>query len=126
MRYLAALPALALLALGSPAHASSMPVGPTTLTLTRTVENAVGHPTRTVTLHCDPPSGTHPRATAACDALIEAYGDFSRLAPTPGPCTLEYSPVRITAAGTWRGAAVTHHETFANACAASQIAVFAF
>lgn len=120
MRYLAALPILAALA------TTTMQPGPTHLTVSRTAENSHGPGTRTVTLRCDPPAGTHPSAGPACDALIDANGDFRRLTPIVGPCTMEYSPVLITASGTWRGATVTYRQQFANACAASQIPVFAF
>ncbi|GAA4551079.1 SSI family serine proteinase inhibitor [Amycolatopsis samaneae] len=71
-----------------------------------------------VTLTCDPAGGTHPARDAACRVLSRADGDFGRISPRRQPCTLNYSPVDVTATGEWRGEPVAYRATFPNLCAA--------
>lgn len=69
-------------------------------------------------LECDPDGGTHLAASQACDQLEAADGDVARIAARPGPCTMEYAPVRVRADGTWHGRARHFAETYPNRCAA--------
>ncbi|MGY2061530.1 subtilase-type protease inhibitor [Nocardia gipuzkoensis] len=73
--------------------------------------------------------GTHPRATAACEELTAAGGDFAKLAgPADRVCTQEYAPVTVAADGTWNNATVHYRQTFPNACAVGghSVSVFDF
>jgi hypothetical protein len=72
---------------------------------------------RGVLLEC--PAGSpshHPEAGAACEALDGAGGDLTRLAGHTHPCTREFAPVTVAAAGTWHGRPVDWHRTYPNAC----------
>ncbi|WP_084144974.1 SSI family serine proteinase inhibitor [Amycolatopsis jejuensis] len=83
---------------------------------------------RSATLTCQPTGGTHRNRDAACATLTTANGDFTRITPRRQKCTMIYSPVDVTAVGTWRGTPVAFRTTYPNKCAAdSQSAsVFAF
>lgn len=84
---------------------------------------------RTVTLRCDPPGGSHPRARDACRALAAAGGDLTKLAHARDvACVAVYDPVAVRARGTWRGRPMTYDATFSNRCTmtAATGAVFAF
>ncbi|MFC4060284.1 SSI family serine proteinase inhibitor [Planomonospora corallina] len=70
------------------------------------------------TLTCGPDGGTHPNAKEACDQLRRVAGQVERIPENPGPCTLEYAPVRLTATGTWRGRQQRFAKTYPNRCAA--------
>ncbi|MFB7279282.1 SSI family serine proteinase inhibitor [Streptomyces hydrogenans] len=82
---------------------------------------------RTVTLHCDPAGGDHPRAAAACDDLDTSAGRVER-APGDTACVLLYDPVEVRAEGVWRGRPVSFARTYGNTCElhARTGAVFAF
>ncbi|GLZ28449.1 protease [Lentzea sp. NBRC 105346] len=69
-------------------------------------------------LRCGPAGGDHPRASVACDEITAAGGDFTKLPGDLGStyCTFEYSPVTVSAIGTWRGQTVEYVETFPNSC----------
>lgn len=74
----------------------------------------------TTRLRCEPTGGTHTNATDACDDLIAANGDFSKLPGDPDVqfCTLEFQPVKATARGVWRGKPVSwRSESYPNRCA---------
>jgi hypothetical protein len=72
---------------------------------------------KVVTLRCDPPGGTHPRAAAACEALRAAGGDFDRLQRDPLIlCPAVYDPVTARATGVWRSRPVSWTKTFGNGC----------
>jgi hypothetical protein len=71
---------------------------------------------RGVSLHCDPPSGFHPHAQLACQALEGAQGRLDTLAPDRHMCPMVYAPVTATATGTWHGRPVAWEHTFANSC----------
>lgn len=113
--------ALVILAAGVPtaAQAQASPIPrpiPSKLLLTFT-DNTLKVVTKTATLACDPDGGSHPTPTAACDRLREVNGDFSKLRPRPGTiCPAVYSPVTVTASGTWRGKTVSFKKTYGNRC----------
>jgi Subtilisin inhibitor-like len=76
-----------------------------------------GEKTRTRTLRCDPPGGTHPRATGACADLTAAKGDPGAIKPKQDVmCTMIYRPATATAKGTWRGRVVKFTHTYSNSC----------
>ncbi|MBA9003420.1 SSI family serine proteinase inhibitor [Thermomonospora cellulosilytica] len=87
----------------------------TDLRLTLTHPASDTSSTRTVTLTCEPPGGTHPRAVRACADLARSGGRFVREAPHT-VCTLEHRPVVAEAAGRWRGRPVRWTGSFPNAC----------
>jgi subtilisin inhibitor-like len=69
-----------------------------------------------VVLTCDPAGGTHPDPATACKQLDQVDGNFKALNVNPGPWSLIYRPVTVTAKGTWRGSNVNYKATFANSC----------
>lgn len=70
-----------------------------------------------VTLRCDPPSGTHPLAEAACNALSAAGGDIDKVAGQPGTlCPQIYDPVTATASGNYQGVQRIYRHTYPNHC----------
>jgi hypothetical protein len=76
-----------------------------------------GEKARVATLRCDPPRGTHPKASAACAAVAAARGDLTALRPQPGiMCMMLYRPATATARGVWRGRWVHYTHTFSNSC----------
>ncbi|MEV5707391.1 SSI family serine proteinase inhibitor [Actinoallomurus sp. NPDC052274] len=76
--------------------------------------------TRTVTLRCEATGGTHPNADAACNDLIAASGDISRIPPDQtGGCGGYYDPTTASALGYWRGLLVTYTHEFSNPCVAA-------
>lgn len=67
---------------------------------------------------CDPASGEHARAQAACAELDAVNGDFERLGTGDDRiCTYEYDPVTVLAFGVYRGEPVQYVEEFPNRCA---------
>lgn len=85
---------------------------------------------RTVTLLCDPPGGTHPKAAEACADLARSNGDFTLRSTgrKPRACFMIYSPVRVSAKGRWRGEDVKFTASFPNTCVmhGQTGAIFAF
>lgn len=81
---------------------------------------------RTVTLHCDPAGGDHPRADAACADLDASQGRVDRESDTA--CILLYDPVEVRAEGVWHGRPVSFARQYGNTCElnARTGAVFAF
>lgn len=79
-------------------------------------------------LTCDPDGGTHPHASAACDALRSVDGNIDALPIDPIFCPLYYRPVTATAWGFWHGRLVTFQRTYGNSCELHRAtkAVFAF
>ena len=79
-------------------------------------------------LTCEPTGGTHPKRDKACDVLVRADGDFSRISARHQACTLIYAPVDVTVVGTWRGKPVSFRTTYPNRCIANRDSddVFAF
>ncbi|MFK0222917.1 subtilase-type protease inhibitor [Streptomyces vinaceus] len=74
---------------------------------------------RAVTLSCAPtPMGTHPASKSACAQLRSTAAAFDRLVRPAGlmECSMEWTPVTITADGVWQGKRVAWHYTFSNAC----------
>jgi hypothetical protein len=72
---------------------------------------------RSVTLHCEPSGGSHPRPQTACEDLLPADGDLSAMGNAGVVCTLQYDPVHVTATGSWRGHPRTFDHVYANSCA---------
>jgi Subtilisin inhibitor-like len=70
---------------------------------------------RTVSLTCEPTGGTHPDAAAACQALIAADGDISRIPRFPALCINVHDPVVASAFGIWNGHIVGYYRRFENA-----------
>ncbi|WP_433473146.1 SSI family serine proteinase inhibitor [Spirillospora sp. CA-142024] len=111
-RWAAVLAGMAVLAPAVPARAGG-PAGEYLLTL------APQHgPASTWRLWCDPDGGTLDAASQACDQLAAADGEVARIPARPGPCTLEYAPVRVTADGAWHGRPRHFARTFPNRCVA--------
>ncbi|WP_063831184.1 SSI family serine proteinase inhibitor [Streptomyces griseus] len=81
---------------------------------------------RTVTLHCGPAGGDHPRAEAACADLDASGGRVDRDSDTA--CVLLYDPVEVRAEGVWRGRPVSFARQYGNSCelGARTGAVFSF
>lgn len=76
-----------------------------------------GSGVETARLSCDPASGEHLRAQAACGEIAAVGGDFTQLGNTePGLCTFEYDPVTVAAFGSWRGQPVQYVQEFPNRC----------
>jgi hypothetical protein len=75
-------------------------------------------PERTVTLQCDPPGGTHPKAPEACADVTKAGGDLAQMPANKNPraCFMIYAPVTVTAKGDWQGQPVRFTEKFPNSC----------
>ncbi|MEU4744650.1 SSI family serine proteinase inhibitor [Actinosynnema sp. NPDC023658] len=72
-------------------------------------------------LTCDPASGEHRMAQAACGQIEAAGGDFTQLSGSePQFCTFEYAPVTAMAIGSWRGEPVQYVEQFPNRCVMEQ------
>jgi hypothetical protein len=75
-------------------------------------------PQRTVTLQCDPPGGSHPKAAEACADVAKAGGDLAQMPANKNPraCFMIYAPVTVSAQGDWQGQAVRFTEKFPNTC----------
>ncbi|ACY96456.1 MULTISPECIES: subtilase-type protease inhibitor [Thermomonospora] len=99
----------------------------TALRLTVSHPEAAAATPRSVTLSCDPPGGSHPRAAQACADLDRSGGRIVR-EREEAICTTEYRPVTARATGMWRGRPVTFVRTFPNPCvmAARTGAIFRF
>ncbi|MFD8013348.1 SSI family serine proteinase inhibitor [Streptomyces sp. NPDC058955] len=99
---------------------------PTTTALSPDLPTAAAPAARTVTLHCDPAGGDHPRAEAACADLDATQGRVERDSDTA--CTLLYDPVEVRAEGVWHGRPVSFARQYGNTCElnARTGAVFAF
>lgn len=67
-------------------------------------------------LTCDPDGGVHPRPREACDALRGVDGWFGNLDVDPGPCPLNWDPVRVEVRGHWYGRPNPYQEQFPNRC----------
>ncbi|WP_189243371.1 SSI family serine proteinase inhibitor [Planobispora rosea] len=73
---------------------------------------------RYAVLRCDPPGGTHRKATKACEALEAAGGNPADVArDRRRTCTTEYKPVKAFAVGTWNGEDIIFEHTYGNFCA---------
>jgi hypothetical protein len=99
----------------SRAHEPAYGQAPTRLLLRTTVGSAAP---RTVTLLCDPPGGTHPKAAQACADLARSHGSFKvpSAKHKPRACFMIYSPVTVSAEGRWRGEDVQFTARFPNTC----------
>ncbi|MFH8610798.1 SSI family serine proteinase inhibitor [Streptomyces sp. NPDC018029] len=117
-----ALAAAALLSLGSlgaltPAQAADPAPAPKR-GLFLTVTGAQNTWIRGVLLRCEPgPSGPHPQAAEACEAIARAKGNFDALPDDPHACTKEYEPVSVKVTGSYKGRPVGWRKTYPNACA---------
>ncbi|MBB4682555.1 hypothetical protein BJY18_000040 [Amycolatopsis jiangsuensis] len=69
-------------------------------------------------LTCDPTGGTHRHRDAACATLSRVDGDLDEVEPRLQRCTMIYSPVDVSAVGTWHGKPLMFHTTYPNRCAA--------
>ncbi|MFD5424285.1 subtilase-type protease inhibitor [Streptomyces sp. NPDC127084] len=116
----------AALLLTAGATANAAPASPESLYAPSALVLAVGHGDdaatagvdRAVTLSCAPtPSGSHPDSTAACSELMAVDGQFGLIGSTPTtPCTRQWDPITVTAAGVWQGQRVSWTTTYGNAC----------
>jgi hypothetical protein len=86
------------------------------LTVSRAGGGATVSRDRSVVLKCDPPRGSHPKKTKACQELEARGGRLAAQDPGDVLCTMEYDPVTVTAVGSWRGQAVQFKETYVNNC----------
>jgi Subtilisin inhibitor-like len=75
-------------------------------------------PEHTVTLQCDPPGGTHPKAAEACGDVAKAGGDLAQMPANSAPraCFMIYAPVTASAQGDWQGQSVRFTKKFPNTC----------
>ncbi|MCX4823874.1 subtilase-type protease inhibitor [Streptomyces sp. NBC_01142] len=103
------------------------------LTVGKGADAATATVERAVTLECAPrPGGSHPSPRSACTDLAAINGQFAQLVASSSqkPCTRQWDPVVITAAGVWEGKRVTWSITFGNACemagSMAENSVFAF
>ncbi len=105
--------ALAGVVIASPAaHAATTPRSSLTLSVRISGEKA-----KTRTLRCEPPGGTHPKATSACNDLTAAKGNPGAIKPKQDVmCAMIYRPATATAKGTWRGRVVKFTHTYSNSC----------
>jgi hypothetical protein len=67
-------------------------------------------------LTCSPAGGTHPDPKAACEQLTKADGRIEAIPPEAGPCTKEFNPVILRAAGTWNGEDRRFEAEYSNLC----------
>ena len=71
---------------------------------------------RKVSLFCGPAGGKVHDPKQACQAIAAVNGNLTRLTPAQTACTMQYTPVTVTAAGRWRGAPIRYTHTFGNSC----------
>ncbi|WP_433377422.1 SSI family serine proteinase inhibitor [Actinoplanes sp. CA-142083] len=71
---------------------------------------------KSVTLECDPPGGSHPKAAQACAVLAAAGGNPFTIKPAHSACFLIYAPVTAKVGGRWRGWQVDWTFTYGNSC----------
>jgi hypothetical protein len=97
-------------------YSNTTPVPQSSRLVLRT--SAGNGPERTVTLQCDPPGGTHPKAAQACADVAKAGGQLAQMpaGTNPRACFMIYAPVTVTARGDWQGQAVRFTEKFPNTC----------
>jgi Subtilisin inhibitor-like len=69
-------------------------------------------------LTCPPNGGSHPNPVAACEQLTRVDGRIEGIPEDPGPCTLEFDPVIVTATGIWNGEPRHYKQEFSNRCVA--------
>jgi len=69
-------------------------------------------------LTCPPDGCSHPNPAAACEQLNKADGRIEGIPEDPGPCTKEFNPVIVAAAGTWNGEPRFYKQEFSNRCVA--------
>ncbi|WP_261986533.1 subtilase-type protease inhibitor [Actinomadura sp. HBU206391] len=87
---------------------------------TSSTEPPAEAPTKSWTLSCDPPDGTHPDPTAACAALGKAPDPFAPV-PKDRQCTMIFGgPEEATVAGTWKGKRVDAKFNRKNGCEVSR------
>jgi predicted small secreted protein len=98
---------------GSPSSPGGASTGGTMkgTALTVTIEAQPGAPAKTWTLSCDPPTGSHPQAAAAC-AQLAAYsakqGDPFAETPKGVMCSMIYGgDQKATVTGTYQGSHVS-------------------
>ncbi|MEU7581252.1 SSI family serine proteinase inhibitor [Streptomyces sp. NPDC041068] len=109
--------ALLALAAGAPAAQATAEIPPPQRGLFLTVSGADNTWIRGVLLRCVPePSGPHPQAAKACEAIALAKADLDELPDDPHACTKEFDPVTVSATGTYRGRMIGWHKTYPNAC----------
>ncbi|MFI0407703.1 SSI family serine proteinase inhibitor [Actinomadura sp. 3N508] len=111
-RWAAVLAGMAVLAPAAPVRAAE-PVGAYLLMVTPEHGSVTA-----VNLWCRPDGGTHHAPSRACDQLESVNGEVRRIGVQQGACTMEYSPVRVSADGRWRGKARHFAGTYPNRCAA--------
>jgi hypothetical protein len=75
-------------------------------------------PTSAVSLRCQPPQGTHPNPSGACQTLSTVDGNFDRLPHEQLMCTQIWDPVAVTATGQWQGNPVRFTHSYDNPCLA--------
>ncbi|MGW2602194.1 SSI family serine proteinase inhibitor [Streptomyces klenkii] len=74
-------------------------------------------PETTVLLGCNPPRGTHKNPSEACGVLERAKWDLKNLKAEDSPvCTMEYSPVTVSADGELDGHEIHWTHTYDNSC----------
>ncbi|GAA4238887.1 hypothetical protein GCM10022254_56710 [Actinomadura meridiana] len=88
---------------GAPQGTTSVKPSAPANTLTINVRASKEAPAKSWTLSCEPPSGDHPKAAAACAALTKVKDPFKPV-PENQPCTMIYGgPEIATVKGTWQG-----------------------
>ncbi|MBP2474491.1 hypothetical protein JOF53_003363 [Crossiella equi] len=72
---------------------------------------------RTVSLTCDPDEGTHPTPALACQDLVKAGGDITKVGDPHTACTDHLEDPKIgIARGRWQGRVVDQQVVFGNPC----------
>lgn len=84
-----------------------------------TVKPMVGQQQSHAMLACKPKAGTHPYREQACAQLLPVAGRIEAIPPADGLCTMEYAPVKVRAAGVWKGIPYKYEEVFSNRCEAN-------
>jgi hypothetical protein len=97
-----------------PGHGSKIQ-GSFTLSITSA---ASGETLAKASLTCPSNGSSHPDPAAACAQLTKADGYIEAIPEDPGPCTLEFNPVIVTASGTWNGQPRHYKHEFSNRCVA--------
>ncbi|KAI8390370.1 hypothetical protein BD560DRAFT_380752 [Blakeslea trispora] len=89
------------------------PKDPTVLAIAFHLEDAE---IRADTLVCNPPGGTHPNATVACNLLKQAKGNLNSIKPLDRYCRPTDYFVNVTIKGTYEGQLIDFKKKYRNGC----------
>lgn len=105
-------------AVASATAAPSVPAQQSSQTFLMLAVTPVGEPSTVAFLMCEPPSGSHPDAQAACADLNRSGGDFTKLPGDPevDACPDIWEPVVASAFGMWEGRMTWYMYRYGNTC----------